>query len=389
MTKSAPETTVPDTHTENSAIEASGFPTGRFVVFLVLLGCLYSPAFFLDPFYRLPQFNRFLALALFALSVDLIWGYTGLLSLGQGLYFGIGGYFIAYSLKLQKAALDAGNPAFSRYDWGPDMAMTDYMFQGQLNEVPLLIRPLINIYTAGFLAVLVPTLVATFFGWIVFRSGIKGVYFSLVTQALVFAVFTIISTQRSYTGGVDGQPGLANLELFEFEFKNYFHLNLVIVTILCFFALLSFFLIQSKFGKILTAIRDNEFRVTALGYDTAMYKAFVFAFAGLMAGVAGALSVCATKSAGPQFFSIEESITVVIFVAVGGRGTLIGPILGALLVSVGQDRINSEFTQAWPIILGCLFIAVVVFLPDGIVGGLTRAAKWFNRPALDPEPTPT
>jgi urea transport system permease protein len=330
---------------------------GRFAFFLLLLACLYIPGFVLDPHYRLPQFNR-------------------LLSLGQGLYFGIGGYFVAYSLKLQKAALDAG---FDRYESGPNMAMPDYMFQGQLNQVPMLIRPLINIYVALFLAVIVPTLVATLFGWIVFRRRIKGVYFSLITQALVYAFFTLVSTQRSYTGGVDGQPNLGHLEVFGFEFKNYFHLNLVIVSLLCIFAIGSYALIQSKFGKVLTAIRDNEFRVMALGYDTAMYKTFVFGFAGMMAAVAGALSVCATKSAGPQFFSIEESILVVIYVAVGGRGTLVGPILGALLVSVGQDRINSEFTQAWPIILGCLFIGVVLFLPDGIVGGCVKLAKLLQR----------
>ena len=369
--------TVAEAPNDLGAPFASSFQLGRLTLFVLFLACLYVPAFFLDPFYRLPQFNRFLAArALFALSVDLIWGYTGLLSLGQGLYFGLGGYFVAYSLKLQKAALDAG---FDRYDWGPGMAMPDYMFQGQLNQVPMLIRPLINIYLALFLAVIVPTLVAALFGGIVFRRRIKGVYFSLITQALLYAFFTIVSTQRSYTGGVDGQPNLANLEVFGIEFKNYFHLNMVIVSLLCLFALVSYFLIQSKFGKILTAIRDNEYRVMALGYDTAMYKTFVFAFAGMMAGVAGVLSVCSTKSAGPQFFSIEESITVVIYVAIGGRGTLVGPILGALLVTVGQDRINAEFTQAWPIILGCLFIGVVLFLPDGIVGGLMNLFGFLRR----------
>ena len=352
----------------------------RFLFFLVFLALLYVPGFILDPNYRLPQFNRFLALALFALSVDLIWGYTGLLSLGHGLYFGMGAYFTAYSLKLQKAAMDASDFATKgRYYQGRDMAMPDYMFQGQLNEVPALIAPLINIYLALFLAVLVPTVTATFFGWVVFRRRIKGVYFSLITQALVYAFFTLVSTQRSYTGGVDGQPGLANLELFGFEFTNYFHFNLVGVTLLCLFALASYALIQSKFGKILTAIRDNEFRVMALGYDTAMYKTFVFGFAGMVAGVAGSLFVCANESAGPQFFSIEESIVVVIFVAVGGRGTLVGPILGALLVSVGKDQINSRFAEAWPIVLGGMFVGVVLFLPDGIVGGLARILKYVKR----------
>ena len=276
-------------------------------------------------------------------------------------------------------------------------------------EVPAWIAPLVNPYLAVFLAVALPTLVAGLFGWMVFRRRIKGVYFSLITQALVYAMFTLISNQRSYTGGVDGQPGLPALELFGFEFKNREHLNLLITVMLCLFGVLSYMIVHSKFGKILTAVRDNEFRVQALGYDTAMYKTFIFAFAGLMAGVAGALYVCSIRSIGPDRFSIEESILVVVFVAGGGRGTLFGPILGALVIGFGQDKISSlgetaipadllrwlnleddivsgvgtwftlNFTRLWPILLGSLFIGIVLFLPDGIVGGIVRLTSWAKR----------
>ncbi len=160
---------------------------------------------------------------------------------------------------------------------------------------------------------------------------------------------------------------------------------ILITSIVVFLRLLCYALMNSKMGKILTAIRDNEFRVMALGYNTAMYKTFIFALAGLMAGLAGALFVAANRTAGPTFFSIAESIEVVIFVAVGGRGTLAGPILGALLVSEGKDYINEHFRDIWPIILGGLFVSVVLFLPEGILGGIPRFAKflklWFYRRA--------
>jgi urea transport system permease protein len=412
MTHDAPvlESNVP---TANSSAPGMKPPRsyGRILIYVALLGSLFLLPFVFSSPLQVEKLNRFLTLALFAVSVDLIWGYTGLLSLGQGLYFGIGAYFVAYSLSLQRANMRDRGPE-SRYFLGGDMGLPEFMFQGQLNEVPAGIAPLVSPYLAIFLAVAVPTLLAGAFGWIVFRRRIKGVYFSLITQALVYAMFTLVKNQRSYTGGVDGQPGLPHLEIFGFAFRNQLHLNLLITITLCFFALLSYALVHSKFGKILTAIRDNEFRVQALGYDTAMYKTFVFALAGLMAGAAGALYCCSIRSIGPDRFSIEESILVVIFVAGGGRGTLFGPILGTLVISFGQDKVSSmgevvfpgdflrwlqldddivasagawfslNFTKLWPILLGALFVVIVLFLPDGIVGGLFRLSKWLKRIVL-------
>ena len=354
----------------------------RLALFVLFLAALFLPGFYMDPGFRLPKFNRFMALALYALSVDLIWGYTGLLSLGQGLYFGIGGYLVGYSLILQKAALEEGNP---RYAFGPDMALPPFMFQNRLTEVPTWIAPLIDIWTAVGLAVLLPMMIAAAFGWVVFQRRIKGVYFSLITQAVVLAVFHLVTNQMPYTGGEGGLYNLAIMELFGQEFKP-FPMYLLITGVVVFFALICYALMNSKMGKILTAIRDNEFRVMALGYNTAMYKTFIFALAGLMAGLAGALFVAANRTAGPTFFSIGESIEVVIFVAVGGRGTLAGAIPGALLVSEGKDLINEKFRDIWPIILGSLFVSVVLFLPEGILGGIPRLFKflrlWFYRRGL-------
>lgn len=342
---------------------------GRVAIALFLVA-LFLPGFLLaGDRYWLPLFTRYMALALFALSVDLIWGYTGLLSLGQGLYFGLGVYAVGYSLKLQAAAHEVGKPLVA----GPDMALPDFMEYCRLEAVPGWIAPLINIWVALAAAVIVPTVVAALFGLITFSRGIKGVYFSLITQTLVLAIFTLVVNQQPYTGGVVGMTRLTKLTLLGHKFERVSLYFLITTTlVLCYLVLAA--IMRSKFGKVLTAIRDSEYRVLALGYKTALYKTFVFAVAGGLAGLAGALYVSALGTAGPDQLSIEFSIEAVILVAVGGRGTLIGAILGTILVKLANTYINDAYKQAWPIILGSLFILSVVFLPEGIVGGIRRLA---------------
>src|SRR5262249_6110419 len=344
---------------------------------LVFLAAPFLPGWrYANDKYMLPEFTRYMALALFAMSVDLVWGYTGLLSLGQGLYFGLGAYAVAYSLKLQAAPVQNDKPIGA----APDMALPDFMSWCRLGEVPAWIRPLIDLRLAIPLAIILPTLVAAAFGYITFRRRIKGVFFSLVTQALLLAVFTVVYNQQPYTGGVVGMNNLAKLQLFSHKFVGLsMYLLTTIVTVLCFLGCAA--LIGSKFGKILTAIRDSEYRVLALGYNTAMYKTFVFALAGGLAGLAGALYVSSLGTAGPDRFGIRFSIEIVVFVAVGGRGTLVGAILGALRVSWANTTINNLATNYWPFFLGGLFILVTVFLPEGIIGGLSRATRLILRPA--------
>jgi urea transport system permease protein len=365
------------------AAPASPRPAFRAVLWwgglLLFLASLFVPGYGLsNDRYWLPLVTRYMALALFALSVDLVWGYTGLLSLGQGLYFGLGAYAVGYSLKLQSAAQAAGKP----FTPGPDMALPDYMAQGRLDAVPGWIQPLIGIWLALLLAVAVPAVVATIFGAFTFWRRIKGVYFSLITQALLWAMYTLIVAQRTYTGGVDGMSNLAKLQLFGHKLQG-LELNYLVtgVLIVCFLGCLA--LVRSKFGRVLTAIRDSEYRVLALGYNTAAYKTFIFALAGALAGLAGALYVSALGTAGPDPFGISFSIEAVVFVAVGGRGTLVGPILGALLVSFANTYINNHYKEKWPIILGALFIGVVLFLPEGIVGGVKKLAARLGRARRD------
>jgi len=332
---------------------------------LAFLALLFVPGFlYADDKYWLTLFNRFLALALFALSVDLVWGYTGLLSLGQGLYFGIGAYAVGYSLKLRQAAHAAGRPLTA----GPDMALPDFMEYCRLEQVPGWVAPLIDLRLGLMLALVLPAVLATLFGLLVFSRRIKGVYFSLITQALVLAVFTLVVNQQPYTGGVVGMTRLDKLELFGRKFQGV-GLYYLIAAVLALAYLLCLALVRSKFGKVLTAIRDNEYRVLALGYNTAMYKTFVLAFAAALAGLAGGLYVSALGTTGPDSFGIAFSIEVVIFVAVGGRGTLIGAVLGAILVNLANTILNNDKQLSWDLIRLCLFIGAAIL-----------AARWLYRP---------
>jgi urea transport system permease protein len=372
----------------NVAVLPTWEKTGRRIATALFLALLFLPAFlYADDRFNLNLYTRYMAYALFALSVDLVWGYTGLLSLGQGVFFGIGAYAVGYSLILQKATLR-------------DLDMPDFMAQNRLEAIPAWIEAFRETWVGITVAVVVPTLIALIIGAAMFLRRIKGVYFSLFTQAVLLAVFILVSNQRSFTGGVDGLTTLNDFNLFGVSIKDdSVELYLIVTGILVGACVILIVLLEGKFGKVLTAIRDNEFRVAALGYNTAMYKIFAYSLAGLLAGVAGGLYTAANRSAGPQWFSIAFSIEIVIYVAVGGRGTLVGAILGTVLVNVARTYLNdnttdfsnllkwgynsiaemagstSRFTEPaklWPIWLGSMFILVVLFLPDGILGLLNK-----------------
>jgi urea transport system permease protein len=254
------------------------------------------------------------------------------------------------------------------------MELPNFMAFSRLEQVPGWIAPLIDIRLALAAAVIVPTLVAFLFGVVVFWRGIKGVYFALITQGLLLAVFTFVDTQIAYCGGRVGMTYLARLELFghTFQMESLFYL---VTSILVVSFLICAWLMSSKLGRILTAIRDNENRVLALGYNTAMYKTFIFTVAAALAGLAGALYVSVVRTAGPDRFGIVFSIEVVIMVAVGGRGTLVGAILGAVLVSFAETYIGDNYREWWQISEGAIFIFAVLLMPEGIVGVLPKLIK--------------
>jgi urea transport system permease protein len=365
---------------------------------LLLAGLALVPVLMGDSDYRMAQFAKYLALAILALGIDLVWGYTGMLTLGQGLYFGLGAYCLAYCLEMQQVAAVAGArpgtvaPGFMNYTNLP-VTHPDYHPPWALKYI----APLADTWVALAAAVALPVVVATLFGLVTFRLRIRGVYFALITQALLLAVYRLVLNQQPLTGGFVGIKNLADLKLFGLTFNDGGHATamyylsagvLVACTIAC------WALVRSKVGKVMTAIRDSENRVLALGYSPAAYKIFVFAFAGALAGIAGALYTAANGLAGPGYLDVTYSIFFVILVAVGGRGTLFGAVLGAVLVSAARDRVSElnfpvrvggwhviDFKGAeyWPILIGLLFVVVVLFLPDGIVGGLRKLPARLRR----------
>lgn len=309
--------------------------------------------FFLSA-YNLSLLGRFLAMSVLAIGIALVWGNAGVLPLGQGLFFGLGGYALAMHLKL--TALGSGE-------------IPDFMQWSGLDSLPWLWLPF---KSAGFALVamlIVPAAIAAALAWLVFHRRVSGVYFAIITQALVLAATTFIISQQPYTGGFNGLT----------DFRNAFGFTLgdpktqlglywmtLAVLVLAFIGLR--WLLGTQFGKLLRAIRDGENRVRFLGYNPAPYKVVAFAIGGLLAGIAGGLFTLHLGVISPAMFGVVPSIEMVIWVAVGGRESLAGAIAGTLLVNFGKDRISSTFPDLWLYVMGGLFIVVVTVLPKGLAG---------------------
>ncbi len=330
--------------------------------------------------FRLNQFGKFLAFAILALGLDLIWGYCGVLSLGQGVFFGFGAYCMGMYLSLQIGTESV---------YGSELP--DFMVWTQVKELPLFWYPFKS-FVGGFLgAMLVPMLFATIFGFLAFRSRIKGVYFAIITQALAFAAWLVFNRNETRLGGTNG--------LTDFKQGLGFRLSdpstqrgLYLLTVLALAAayLLCRWIVASRAGNVLIAIRDSESRVTFSGYTPWVYKLFVFVVAAGLAGVAGMLYVPQVGIITPAQIGVLPSLEVVIWVAVGGRGTLVGAILGAVAVNYGRSVLTNYFPEAWPFILGGLFVVVVTLFPDGLVGMLRklRTNKPPPLPVMKAEGTP-
>lgn len=328
----------------------------------VALPLLVAPLVLSD--FRLNLLGKFLTFAIVALGLDLIWGYGGMLSLGQGLFFGLGGYAMAMYLKLETSG--------SR--------LPDFMSWSGLEALPLFWEPFRSPVVAIAAAVLVPMALASLVGYLVFRSRVQGVYFSLITQALTLIASILFIGQQAFTGGTNGITNLKTIFGFprgaaETQTVLYF------VTLFCLGALylLCRRLTQSRFGRLLVAMRDDENRVRFLGYDPVVLKTVVFALSAGMAGVAGALFVCQVGLISPSAMGVVPSVEMVTWVAVGGRGTLLGAIVGAIAVSLGKSALSESYPELWQLAFGALFAASVVFLPTGVAGFVRRAAARLAR----------
>ncbi len=347
--------------TQHTSRETLSFYVAGFILLVVLPGLNLLPTedswLHLSDF-RLNQFGKFLAFAILALGLDLIWGYCGVLSMGQGVFFGFGAYCMGMYLTLQIGTESV---------YGSELP--DFMVWTQVKELPLFWYPFKSFF-GGFLgAILVPVLFATLFGFLAFRSRIKGVYFAIITQALAFAAWLVFNRNETRLGGTNGLTDFKQLLGYRLSDPST-QRALYLITVLALIAayLLCRWIVASRAGKVLIAIRDSESRVTFSGYTPWMFKLFVFVVAAGLAGLAGMLYVPQVGIITPAQIGVLPSLEVVIWVAVGGRGTLIGAILGAVAVNYGRSVLTNYFPEAWPFILGGLFVVVLTLFPDGLLG---------------------
>ena len=333
------------------------------VVPLLNLAVPETSALHLSDFY-VSLLGKILCYAICALAIDLIWGYTGILSLGHGLFFALGGYGMGMYLMRQIGS-----------DGQYKSNMPDFMVFLNWKEFPWHWAVSDSFIAQMLLVVLVPGLIAFVFGYFAFRSRIKGVYFSIITQALTFAAMLLFFRNETGFGGNNGFT----------DFKRILDIPIthslrVALCVLSGLTLIGFYLmaraiVNSKYGRVLQAIRDAETRVMFTGYDPVAYKLSIWTLSAVMCAVAGALYVPQVGIINPSEMSPAASIEMAIWAAVGGRATLIGPIVGAFFVNGAKSWFTVAFPEFWLYFLGALFIAVTLFLPNGLVGLLRRKAR--------------
>jgi urea transport system permease protein len=309
--------------------------------------------------------GKILCYAICALAIDLIWGYTGILSLGHGLFFALGGYAMGMYLMRQ-----IGTDGQYRSE------LPDFMVFLDWKELPWHWALSDSFIAQMALVVLVPGTLAFVFGWFAFRSRIKGVYFSIITQALTYAAMLLFFRNETGFGGNNGFTDFKRiLDIPIATPSTRMVLFMITAATLIGFFLAARWLVTGKFGRVLQAIRDAENRVMFTGYDPLRYKLAIWTISAVMCGVAGALYVPQVGIINPGEMSPAASIEMAIWAAVGGRGTLIGPILGAFFVNGAKSWFTVAFPEFWLYFLGALFIAVTLFLPQGLIGLLRRLVR--------------
>lgn len=333
--------------------DLSRFHAARPALPWLLLGLAIAAPLALSA-YDLNLLARFMAMAILALGLVLIWGHGGILSLGQGVFFGLGGYAIAMHMKLSDL---------------PQGEIPDFMLWSGRESLPFWWAPFASpVFTLAAILI-VPTLVGALFSWAVFHRRVGGTYFALITQALALAFSTLIISRQDVTGGFNGLT----------DFYSIFGVGLAsprtgpglywaTLAILCAAFVGLRWLLASRFGILLRAARDGENRVRFLGYSPTPFKVVAFAIAALLAGVGGALFTLHAGVVSPALIGVVPSIEMVVWVAIGGRYSLAGAIVGALLGNLARDAVSSAFPELWLYLMGALFIFVVTLLPQGLAG---------------------
>ena len=321
----------------------------------------------LDTF-RLNLAGKFLSYGLVALGLDLLWGYAGQLSLGQSVFFGLGAYIFGMYLKLESSG----------------GKLPDFMSWSGLNSLPGFWAPFANPVVAILGAILIPAFLGTLLGLLLSRSRITGVYFSIITQALAFIATTLFIGQQPFTGGTNGLTNFSTnngAPLKDPEVQAHLYQATALILVVCLG--LGLWLAQSRFGRLLVALRDDEQRLRFSGYNPTVLRAVVFGISAGLAGLGGALFVPQVGIVNPDSLGIILGIQMVIWVAVGGRGTLIGAVLGVIVVNGAQTAVSESFPDLWQYGIGALFIAAVLFFPGGLMGWILSLRR------LSPARTPT
>lgn len=334
----------------------------KWIMTLVFVILAMAPLYLSD--FRLSLLGKFLAFVILALGLDLLWGYGGILSLGQGVFFGLGAYGMAMYLKLEASG----------------GKLPDFMSWSGLTELPWFWLPFQNFLLAVVLAVLGPAVIAALLGYLTFRNRIRGVYFTILTQAMVIVCVTLFIGQQAYTGGTNGMTGFSTILGFPLASPRT-QVMIYYIVLICFVLsfLLCYRLVHSRYGKVLIAIRDSENRLRYSGYNPAVLKTFVFALSAALAGLAGMLFVLQERYISPTSMGIIPSIEMALWVALGGRGTLYGAVLGTLFTNSAKTFFSERFPDLWLFFLGGLFIVVVLYLPGGLMSLYQKVSERWGK----------
>lgn len=323
--------------------------------------------------FRLNLVGKYLTYAFVAVGLVMVWGYGGVLSLGQGVFFGLGGYAMAMFLKLE-----ASDPITTKIQSTP--GIPDFMDWNQITELPLMWLPFKSFPLTLILVIAVPTLLAWIISYAMFKRRVGGVYFAIITQAVALIVTVLIIGQQGYTGGVNGMTDLKTLLGWDTRTDSAkYILYYVCVALLIAAIVLCRWIQTSKLGTLLLAMRDKEDRVRFSGYDVSNFKVFTFCLAAALSGIGGALFSLQVGFMSPSFVGIVPSIEMVIFAAVGGRMSLVGAVYGTLLVNAGKTLFSESFPDLWLFLMAALFIGVTMAFPMGLAGlWESHVAPWWK-----------
>lgn len=323
--------------------------------------------------FRLNLVGKYLTYAFVAIGLVMLWGYGGVLSLGQGVFFGLGGYAMAMFLKLE-----ASDPESTKIQSTP--GIPDFMDWNQITELPAMWFPFTSFPFALAAVMVVPTVLAWVVSFAMFKRRVGGVYFAIITQAIALILTVLIIGQQGYTGGVNGMTDLRTLLGWDIRSDSAkYILYYVCVGLLLLSMSVCRWVQTSKLGTLLLAMRDKEDRVRFSGYDVADFRIFVFCLAAALSGIGGALFTLQVGFMSPSFVGIVPSIEMVIYAAVGGRMSLVGAVYGALLVNAGKTFFSESFPDLWLFLMAALFIGVTMAFPMGLAGLWdSRIAPWWR-----------